>query len=486
LTELARAAVDTVTELRIGVAARPGAAVGVLVDGADRIRRRSERFGTGASPVAEVVCALAGAASGPVGRVVVSVPVPADPRRLLGRMCRVGALRIGAPATSSVPPFTGWPTPLVERVRGPIALVRGGHEYDGAELAPLDLDAVRGFGDRCRATGVAAVAVNGINAQLSPSHELAAAGLLGDLLGPAVPIITGHEVGGAGLLERENTALLDAGLAPSAHRFTEELGRSLADGGVDADLYLLGGDGTVLPADRVARHPLHLLDSAHGAARSGAAHLTGRRTLVVAQRRGGRVLVSGQLDGLPVRSGLPLEIGSVRTSLRAVRREEFPRGPGPAGASRLANAVDRLGGGLAAAPLVLVGVGADGLAPMSGRPVLVLPDDAIPPADPAEAGGAALSEGALVAAFGAASGEAAGTVDRLFWFGAGGVAGGLAECVATARRLASEAAIRSGADPARLRIGEVREELMTYVPVPGVRLRVTVTAPLLGTARPDR
>lgn len=82
--------------------------------------------------------------------------------------------------------------------------------------------------------------------------------------------------------------------------------------------------------------------------------------------------------------------------------------------------------------MVLVGAQASRL-PGLGAPEPVRPADAV-----------------FAAAFGAATGEASATVDRLFWFGSGNCA----ECVALARQSAREAAIRSGADPASVRVGE--------------------------------
>src|SRR3954451_19580132 len=58
-------------------------------------------------------------------------------------LSRVGAIRIGVPASASLPPFCDWPADLAEVVRGPIAMVEGGHEYDGRPFMPLDREAVR-------------------------------------------------------------------------------------------------------------------------------------------------------------------------------------------------------------------------------------------------------------------------------------------------------------------------------------------------------
>jgi hypothetical protein len=282
--------------------------------------------------------------------------------------------------------LTGWPRDLADAVRGPVAVVGGGHQYDGREFAPLDLAAVRSFAEACVGT-VLAVAVAGADSHIDPAHEERARAVLTTLLGPDVPVLTSHDVGGAGLLERENTVVLGAAVAPAVQGFTAEAAAALVDLGVDADLYLVTGDGTVLPAGSAIRHPLALLGAPHAAARTGP----------------------------PVASGLFSVVAGVRTSIEGSR--------------------------------------VDGVE--SGRPPL----------------------DQLSAAIGAATGEASGTVDRVFFYGDGG----REECVATARRSARELAIRRGADPRTVRVGEVREGAMTYVPVRCVRLRVTATGPVMAT-----
>ena len=55
---------------------------------------------------------------------------------------KVSALRIGLPSGASLPPFVDWPKDLAGLVRGTVHMVRGGHEYDGRPLVPMDRDAV--------------------------------------------------------------------------------------------------------------------------------------------------------------------------------------------------------------------------------------------------------------------------------------------------------------------------------------------------------
>ena len=81
---------------------------------------------------------------------------------------------------------------------------------------------------------------------------------------------------------------------------------------------------------------------------------------------------------------------------------------------------------------------------------------------------------ALANAFGAAIAEASGTVDRVYSY----ETAGREACLAEAKGLASDAAVRAGAHPDHVRITTVSEIPMTYVPGGGCRVVVKAAGPL--------
>jgi hypothetical protein len=81
---------------------------------------------------------------------------------------------------------------------------------------------------------------------------------------------------------------------------------------------------------------------------------------------------------------------------------------------------------------------------------------------------------AVANAFGAAIAEASGEVDRVYRY----EIMKREDCLADARRLATEAAVRAGADPAQVRITSISEIPMTYVPGSGCRVLVKAAGPL--------
>jgi hypothetical protein len=83
---------------------------------------------------------------------------------------------------------------------------------------------------------------------------------------------------------------------------------------------------------------------------------------------------------------------------------------------------------------------------------------------------------AVANAFGAAIAEASGAVDRVYRYeGLGREA-----CLDDAKQLASEAAVRAGADPDKVRVTSVVEVPMTYLPGQGCRVQVKAAGPLAG------
>src|SRR5712692_3757241 len=93
-------------------------------------------------------------------------------------LTKVAALRLGMPASASLPPFCDWPADLAEIVRGGVWMEEGGHDYDGRPFMPLDVEGVRRAAREMKAKGLNAVAISSIFSPLDPSHERQAAAIV--------------------------------------------------------------------------------------------------------------------------------------------------------------------------------------------------------------------------------------------------------------------------------------------------------------------
>src|SRR5204863_4957901 len=86
-------------------------------------------------------------------------------------LTRVAAVRIGLPASASLPPFVDWPEDLAALVRGEVFMLEGGHEYDGRPLVPFDTSGMRRVARRIREAGLRSVGIASVFSPLNAACE---------------------------------------------------------------------------------------------------------------------------------------------------------------------------------------------------------------------------------------------------------------------------------------------------------------------------
>jgi N-methylhydantoinase A/oxoprolinase/acetone carboxylase beta subunit len=230
-------------------------------------------------------------------------------------LSRVGAIRIGMPASASLPPFCDWPDDLAGAVKGAVAMVEGGHDYDGRLFMPLDTAAIRRAARHMAEQGIRSVAISAIFSPLDPSHEQTTAAIVAEEI-PGAAVTCSSELGRIGLLERENAALLNAALADLARETVAAFERAIADSGLSAPLYITQNDGTVAHADQAMRLPVYSFASGATNSMRGAAYLSGITDAMVTDV-GGTTTDVGQIRrGFPREANSVVKVGGVRTLFR--------------------------------------------------------------------------------------------------------------------------------------------------------------------------
>src|SRR5450631_1698394 len=157
-------------------------------------------------------------------------------------LTKVAALRLGMPASASLPPFCDWPEDLAALVRGGVWMVEGGHEYDGRLFMPLDEAAVTRAAQEMQAAGLKSIGISSTFSPLDPSHEKRAAELVAAEI-PDAAITCSADLGRIGLLERENAGLLNAALADLSRETIAAFEKSIRDSGIAAPLFITQNDG---------------------------------------------------------------------------------------------------------------------------------------------------------------------------------------------------------------------------------------------------
>jgi N-methylhydantoinase A/oxoprolinase/acetone carboxylase beta subunit len=441
-------------------------------------------------------------------------------------LSKVAAVRVGMPASASLPPFCDWPADLAELVRAEVFMLEGGHDYDGRPIMPFDEAAMRAAARDIRAKGTQSVGVASIFSPLDPAHEK----LAGDILAeecPGTAVTLSHRLGRIGLLERENAALLNAALAGLARDTIAGFRGAIATSGIDAPLYLTQNDGTVMSADMAMALPV--MSFASGATNSmrGAAFLSGIQDAMVVDV-GGTSTDIGQLRrGFPREANSVVTIGGVRTLFRMpdlfsiglgggslVIGEPFAVGPQSVGYRLVRDALvfggNRLTATDAAVAAGLVAIGDPGaVADLPKRLVHEVLAEARRKIEDAvdrmktEAGDVplvAVGGGAFLVperlagvsdvirvphgdcanAVGAAIAQMSGETDRIYHDMI------REEAIATAEAEARERAVATGADAASLETVDVEDMPLAYLPGNALRVRVRVAGEMAATRTAPR
>ncbi len=232
-------------------------------------------------------------------------------------LAKTGLIRVGRPGAEAIDPLVEWPAELKKAIGDIKYLVHGGHEYTGEEIVPFDEDEVRGVAKALKGHGVESVAICSIFSMVNADHEERAAKIVREELGQDTPITLSHEVGSVGLLERENSAVLNAALVKVAWRAVEAFHRALKDAGIEgASMFLTQNDGTLMSSDYARRYPILTIASGPTNSIRGAAFLTGLSDGIVVDIGGTTTLVGALVKGFPRESSIAVDIGGVRTNFR--------------------------------------------------------------------------------------------------------------------------------------------------------------------------
>lgn len=232
------------------------------------------------------------------------------------RLAPTAALRLGLPATASLPPLVDWPERLVTAISGRAYLAHGGHEFDGRHIAELDADELRRHALDMAAHGVRSVAISSVFSPVNSEFENEAAEILAAELGPDVAISLSHEIGRIGLLERENATIINAALRELATRIVDGLAASVSGHGITAPLYLSQNDGTLMDVDYARRYPVATFASGPTNSMRGAALLSGVQTCAVVDVGGTTSDIGVLTGGFPREATTEVDVAGIRTNFR--------------------------------------------------------------------------------------------------------------------------------------------------------------------------
>jgi N-methylhydantoinase A/oxoprolinase/acetone carboxylase beta subunit len=227
----------------------------------------------------------------------------------------VAILRISLPKADGVPPLAGWPDDIADAVHGAVYMVGGGAFYTGVDYAPLDEQAIEAAARDAHARGLHAVAISSNFAPIRPDLEHRARNIFRAVM-PEARITLSADVGGLGLIERENAAVINASLSLLGETVVRSLEAAIADLGIHAPVYISQNDGTLITTDMAAARPILTCSAGPTNSIRGAAFHTGLADAIVADIGGTTTDIGFLSKGFPRETTAASHIGGVRTNFR--------------------------------------------------------------------------------------------------------------------------------------------------------------------------
>ena len=230
-------------------------------------------------------------------------------------LSEVAAVRIGMPSGGGIEPKIGWPADIARCLGDNVYMIRGGYLYDGWPLADMDDREISAVVKDLKAKGVEAVAISSVFSPMNAEPEK----LLADRIRAALPdirITESHLFGRLGILERENAALLNASLLGFSDRVVTAMVTAIRNRGLRCRFFVSQNDGTLMDAEFARRFPALTFASGPTNSLRGACKLTGLEDAIVVDVGGTTSDIGILQGGFPRESNVVIEVGGVRTNFR--------------------------------------------------------------------------------------------------------------------------------------------------------------------------
>lgn len=202
--------------------------------------------------------------------------------------------------------------------------VSGGHDHNGIKTDDLDLESIKDFTLKVK-DKVSAFAISSYFSVRNHDHELKAKEMIVDLTGR--PVVCSYELSqDLGAFERAVTAFLNAQLIPVTERFMTTVEAEIKSRGIDAKIFMLKCDGSVIGIQSALKKPIESIFSGPAGSLVGASFLAKRETCAVIDVGGTSTDISVIHNGVPDMSDSGAIVGGWKTRVKAIRMETSAMG----------------------------------------------------------------------------------------------------------------------------------------------------------------
>ncbi|MEO0436431.1 MAG: hydantoinase/oxoprolinase family protein [Pseudomonadota bacterium] len=224
-------------------------------------------------------------------------------------------IRAALPSGELIPPMIDWPEDIADALGRHAYMIDGGKTYDGFPIGEFDQRELDEVLDDIAAKGISLIAVSSVFSPSDPSQERLIAEQIRARM-PDVKMTLSHAIGGMGLLERENAAILNTSLLPLADKVISAFASALDVRGIQCPFYISQNDGTLMSAEFAAEFPALTFASGPTNSLRGASLLTQLEDAVVVDIGGTTSDIGVLQGGFPRQSNVAISVGGVRTNFR--------------------------------------------------------------------------------------------------------------------------------------------------------------------------
>jgi N-methylhydantoinase A/oxoprolinase/acetone carboxylase beta subunit len=202
--------------------------------------------------------------------------------------------------------------------------VKGGHDHNGIETNPLDTESIKEFVLEVK-DKVSAFAISSYFSVRNHDHELCAKDIVTELTG--LPAVCSYELSqDLGAFERAVTAFLNAQLIPVTERFMTTVETEIKSRGIDAKVFMLKCDGSVIGIQSALKKPIESIFSGPAGSLVGASFLAKSDSCAVIDVGGTSTDISVIYSGVPEMSDAGAVVGGWKTRVKAIKMETSAMG----------------------------------------------------------------------------------------------------------------------------------------------------------------
>ena len=196
-----------------------------------------------------------------------------------------------------------------------VRLITGGHDIQGREISPLDVESLRKALLETKDV-VDAYGVSAYGGVRNPQHETIAREMIKEITG--LPVICGHDLtSNLNSIRRAITVAFNARLVPIIRELLTSIKNVLQERGITAPLMVVKGDGHIVNDEMAMERPVETILSGPAASITGGSYLSGVDTGIIVDMGGTTTDIAIIRKGIPKVKPEGAIVGGWRTSIRA-------------------------------------------------------------------------------------------------------------------------------------------------------------------------